>query len=287
MDNSVQKRVFLEELLYYFMFSILLATKGIGLDEGSILFRSCLLGACFLFIIKIIIGKYSGRELIFIIIALLYGVFSFINIGSFGLFVYILMVFGMKNISVRKVMTIGAYVWGCCMFFTTTAAIFFDRTGVRMVHEKLGVGPVLRESLGYTHPNVLHISYILFMVFVLYLCKKEKFIKTVILLMLGNAYVFMYSLSYTGLMISFVLILISAYFEYRVKQSKIENILIQLILPICIFISVVLPIVLTDEMDIYHIINKIFNNRIWAIQVFFVNYDITLFGEKILAKQQK
>lgn len=283
MNNTVQNKVSLEEILYYIMFSILLSTKGIGLDEGSILFRVCLIVASLLFVAKIFVGRYSTREFIFIAVGLIWGIYSFINIGSFGIFVYVLMLFGMKNISVSKVMRVGAWVWGCCMFFTITAAIFFDRTGVRLVHEKLGLGPLLRESLGYTHPNVLHISYILLMVFVLYFCEKENIWRTIFVLMLGNAFVFIYSMSYTGVLISAVLIVVFLYFEYRNNISKIENIIIQSILPLCIGVSVVCPMILTDKMLLYFILNKILNNRIWAIQVFFVNYDITLLGEKILA----
>ena len=170
MNSRIQVKMQLEEILYYLMFSLLLSLKGIGLDEGSILFRIGLVGGIVLFFAKILVGKYSIRELIFIALGLLWGIFIFFNMGSFGILVYALLAFGMKNISVSKVMKLGAVVWSICMAVTITAAIFFDRVGVQVVHEKLGLGPILRESLGYGHPNVLHITYLLFMVFILYTC---------------------------------------------------------------------------------------------------------------------
>lgn len=282
MDKKTEKKISLEEILYYMMFSILLFTKGIGLEEGSFLFRLCLLSGMLLFAFKLFIGKYSFKELLVIAIGILWGIYIFFNIGSLGILIYALMLFGIKNVPVSRVFKIGAVVWSGCMIFTITAAIFFDRTGVRLVHEKLGLGPLLRESLGYTHPNVLHVTYILLMVFFLYLSKKKDVVKTVILLMAGNAFVFMYSMSYTGLLISFVLIAMYGYFMYREKISPLEKILIQMVLPACVLISAIMPPLLTDDNIIYQIFNKLLNNRIWAIQVFYGLYDITLFGERII-----
>lgn len=282
MNSKMQVKISLEEILYYLMFSILLFTKGIGLDEGSLLFRACLLCATGLFCVKIFVGRYSIIELILIGLGLIWGVYIFFHVGSLGIFVYSLMLFGMKNISVHKVFKVGAVVWSGCMLFTITAAIFFDRTGVRLVHEKLGMGPLLRESLGYTHPNVLHISYIVLMAFVLYLCKKENVKKTIALLMVGNAFVFMYSISYTGLLISVVLVVVYIYFLYRSKFSKIEEILIRMVLPVCIIVSIILPPFLNSEGILYRVINALLNNRVWAMKYFFDEYEITLLGEKIL-----
>ena len=121
-----------------------------------------------LFGAKILVGSYSLKELVLIVLGGFWSIFIFFNMGSFGILVYVLLALGMKNISVTKVMKLGALVWSSCFFITITAAIFMDRPGVQVVHEKLGLGPILRESLGYGHPNVLHITYILFIFQVLF-----------------------------------------------------------------------------------------------------------------------
>lgn len=271
----------LEEILYYVFFSILIFTKGIGLDEGSILFRSCLLTAIFLLGCKFLLGQYSMIEIVFVGILGLWGAATFKITGSLGMFVYVLMIVGLKNIPVKRVFKVGAVVWGVCMLFTLTAAVFCGRTGVRLVHEKLGLGPVIRESLGYTHPNVLHVTYVVFMAFVLYLCKEKgkKSAWAILLLLLGDVFIFIYSLSYTGLLISFAYFICYFYFSFRKRITKTEKVLIQCILPVCVIISAILPPLLSDGI-IYKLLNSLLNNRVWAIKAYYELYPVTLFGMK-------
>lgn len=272
-------KISLEELLYYILFSIILFTKAIGLDEGSSLFRCCLMLGVLLFGCKLVVGKYSITELILMGLLGLWGIFTFRFTGSLGMFIYIVLIIGMKNVSVKRTLYVGTGVWGACMLYTVTAAVFFGRTGVRIVHEKLGLGSILRESLGYTHPNVLHITYIVFMAFVLYLCwdNKKKLFTAIILLLFGDAYIFLYSVSFTGLLFSFVLLILVFYFQNRKKFSLIETASIGGLPIICIFISIVLPL-LMDGGIFYKVINKILNNRLWAIRTFFQYYRVSLFG---------
>lgn len=282
MRGVKENKISLEELIYCVMLSLLLCLKGIGLEEGSNIFRIGLLMAMFLFATKILIGKYSIRELMIIGFGILWGIISFFHIGSLSILIYALIILGMKNVSISRAMKSGVAIWSGCFVITVTAAIFLNRTGVQLVHEKLGLGPVIRESLGYSHPNVLHVTYIVLMTFVLYCCKKENAFRTIVLLLLGDAFVFMYSLSYTGLMISFLLIGEYIYFMYRSRISLIEKLLIMCILPMCIIVSTIMPYLVDSEGIIYRICNSILNNRIWAIKVFFHYYDINLWGQKIL-----
>ena len=280
MNSKMTEKISLEEILYYVMFSLLISLKGLGLDEGSVLFRVGLVVALFLFGMKILIGKYSIKELVLIALGGVWGSFVFFNVGSLSILIYALIIFGMKNISVSKVMKVGMAVYSVCFFFTVTAAIFFNRPGVQLVHEKLGLGPILRESLGYTHPNVLHVTYIVLMAFVLYVCKKENVFKTIIGLMIGNAFVFIYSLSYTGLLISVIMIFVYLYFVYRKNISVIEKGLVKCILPLCICTSTIIAYAV--EGRIYEVLNKLLNNRVWAIKVFFDDFKLTALGEQIL-----
>lgn len=281
MDAVREEKSSLEEVLYYIMFSLLLCLKGVGLEESSSMFRGVLAAAIILFIAKILIGRYSIRELIVLSVGVFGGVFYFWHIGSLSILIYALILLGMKNVSVPKVMRIGAVVWSACFIATVTAAIFLSRTGVQLVHEKLGLGPVLRESLGYSHPNVLHVTYIVLMAFILYTCEKKSVMKTIVLLLLGDIWVFLYSMSYTGLLISFGMLVVYLYFTYR-KQILIgEKIAIASILPLCIIVSII-PVVFDAHGRIYQIMNSALNNRVWAIKVFFDQYPQTIFGQRII-----
>lgn len=275
--NKVQ--VSLEEMLYYILFATILFTKGVGLDEGSLLFRSCLMLGLLLLAWKFLIGQYSIGEIVLAGILGIWGVFTFKVTGSLGMFIYVVLIIGMKNVSVRRVFAVGTIVWSACMLYTVTAAIFWGRTGARVVHEKFGLGPILRESLGYTHPNVLHITFILWMVFILYFCagNKKKTFYAICLLLLGNVYIFMYSLSSTGILTVAVLLVLFFYFLRRKNFSRAELLVIQGMPILCTVFSIVFPLAAGESM-LYQIVNKIFNNRIWAIRTFFRFYNVTLFG---------
>ena len=272
-------KISLEELLYDILFSIVLFTKGIGLDEGSLLFRCCLLFAILLLACKFLMGKYCIAELIIVSLLGIWGIFTFKVTGSLGMLIYVILIIGMKNVSVKRVFTVGMWVWSLCMLYTVTAAVFFGRTGVRLIHEKLGLGPLLRESLGYTHPNVLHITYIVLMAFALYLCREsqKKFFTAAFLLLLGDVYIFLYSVSFTGLLFSFTLLFLFFYFQRRKAFSKLEMVMIEGMPILCIIISIVLPLILDDGI-LYKVLNKILNNRVWAIRTFFQYYQVTFFG---------
>lgn len=276
-----RRTITVEEILYYLLFSIIIFTKGVGLDEGSVLFRVCLLiGSCFLGT-KFIIGKYSLAEIVVAGLLGIWGVINFKISGSLAMYIYIVLIVGMKNVPVKRVFQVGAVVWGICMLFSATAAVFAGRTGVRIVHEKLGMGPLLRESLGYAHPNVLHVTYVVLMAFVLYLCSQQrgkKLARTIFLLLLGDFYIFIYSLSYTGILFSFAYLVAFFYFTYRSRMSKIETVLIQCIVPMFLVVSIAFPMLVEYGGILYSIINGILNNRVWAIRVFFDQYPLTLFG---------
>lgn len=284
MKNTLERKVSLEEIAYYVMFSLLLCLKGFGLDESSILFRIGLVCAFGFFIIKILLGKYSIIEAVLIVVGLLWGGYIFYNVGSLAIFIYALIVFGMKNISVGKVMKIGTIVWTVCISVTITAAIFLERYGGRVIHEKFGLGAVLRESLGYAHPNVLHISYILLMIFVLYLCKKDNLLKVSIGLLVGSIFIFMYSMSYTGMLISFLIVVVNFYYVFRSTISRCEKIITRCVLPCCIVLSTIFPVYLDSYGFWYDFLNPLVNNRIWIIKHYFYLYHPTLLGEKILTQ---
>lgn len=269
----------LEEVLYYMAFAVILFTKGIGLDEGDYLFRFCLLAAVLLLAVKFFVGEYGALEILAAGILGIWGVCTFKITGSLGMFIYVLLIIGMKHVPVKRAFMVGTVVWGICMLYSVTASVFWGRTGVRLVHEKLGLGPVLRESLGYTHPNVLHITYIVFMAFILYLCKSDwrKLFKAAGGLLLGDLYVFMYSLSLTGLLFSFLLLIFFFWFRWRKNLCLAERVLIQGLPVLCIVVSVALPLLLEDGI-LYKVVNKILNNRVWAIRTYFQYYNITLFG---------
>ena len=99
-------------------------------------------------------------------------------------------------------------------------------------------GAVLRYFMGYPHPNVLHISYLVLAAFVIYCVKDTYCWKHLLLLMWGNIFLFFYSYSFTGALIVMIYICLSYYVKKK-KISKIEYFLVKLVFPGCILVSVI------------------------------------------------
>lgn len=280
-DRNVQHMVSYQELLYYAAMCLILAGKAIGLDEGSMLFRTLLGLGTILIIIKIVRDGYSLKEWFYILILGFAGSYIFLTTGSLGIMVYAVLMAGMKNMRVENLLKVALGVWGIGLVFSCTLAIWGNRYGTRVVHEKFGLGPLLRESLGYTHPNVLHITYVVIMSTILYLyAKKGRSIwKLAIPMLLVDAWVFLYSMSTTGLLMSFASIVSFLYFLNRRTISAIERVLLYALLPVCLFISIIFPIV--PEFSPLSIqVNKVFNNRLLATAIMYESRGIRLLGTR-------
>lgn len=277
--KSIKQSVTIREILYYTAAGMLLATKGIGLDEGMLSFRLIMLVSCILLLTKMLLDEYDIREAIVVFLLSLWGVFTYVNTGSLGMFIYMILIVGMKNISLKRLFKVLGTIWCGCFFLTTTQAVFGGSKGVILIHDRFNLGPVVRESLGYTHPNVLHISYLVLMAFVLYNYEKKgkKLLKVIGILVLGDLFVFMYSLSTTGLIASVFYLMIHCYLLYRRKLTNVEKAGVIAFLPICIIVSLFLPFVGGDGL-MFRIVNKLFNNRLLAIRFFFYNQGLSLWG---------
>ncbi len=277
----VEKRtpVMLEEVLYYIGAAILLGTKGIGLGEETILFRICFMAGCLLIGCKVLLNSYTIKEILVMAGLGIWGIYTFFSTGSLGMLIYIVLIAGMKNVSLLRLFKVEAVLWAVCVFITVTWAIFGNRKGVVLVHEKFGLGPILRESLGYTHPNVLQITYVVLMAFVLYSCNKKgkELLKVMFVLFVLDCFIFMHSLSVTGLLMSLLYLFVHYYLISRQRIGKAEKAGISILPFLCVVISIILPL-LGGDGRVFQIINKVFNSRLLAIRVFFYHQGFSLFG---------
>ena len=272
------EKITVAELVYDIYFAIMLFAKGIGLYEGQKAYTICLLVSTFLLAVKLVITKHSVLE--YIIIGLLGGMgcIIFFYTGEKSALIYILMIIGMKGVSTKRVFKVGLCVWGGTFFAQVLLSLLGLRADIFYIHKKLGVGHLIRWSLGYPHPNVLHISYFILIAFILYFVRAEQknLEKIIAIMFLGNIYIFAYSLSYTGFALTTIFLAIYYYFAKRKKLSKTEGALIQCVFPACFLFSVVGPLVIKGKL--FDILNKILNTRFFMSKYFLTTQKLELFG---------
>lgn len=266
----------ISELCFYTFFVSLLSTKGIGLYDGQTLFKVFLIISLLGWGAKFFLTEFTWRELLLCILPVTLGCVIYLNTGEKGALFCLLLLSGMKGMQVKRVFQTGLVTWILSFggLFLVTSLHLADSPF--KVHDKLGLGRIIRWSLGYAHPNVLHISCLILVCFVVYLMGERFRPRSFVFLMLVNLYVFMYSLSSTGFLAVSFLLSLALYWSFRHKFCRAERIAIQFFLPGCLFLSLAAPVIL--EGKAFSFVNKLVNNRLILSKWFLQNQPVRLLG---------
>lgn len=270
--------IHLSELMYLCFFVLMFFAKGIGLYDGQFIYKIVLLMSFGCLGIKMLVTKHSYLEWGIILGALGLSSIIYLYSGEKGILICTAMVVCMKDVSVERVFKLGLVTWiisaGGCFLFS-----LLNMNNVWMeVQHKFGHVYVPRYFMGFPHPNVLHISYFILAVLVIYALKKEYQWKHLWYLMLGNIFVFIYSFSITGFAVVTFFLLLAFYIKVK-KINKFDYFLVKLVFPMCLVISILLPVF--AEGNVLQIADKVFNHRIGYSKHFLQWNNITLIGNKL------
>lgn len=272
-------RISLSEVCYYVFFVLLLTAKGAGFYDGQTVFKIFLVIAVLFWLLKMILTAYTYKELSVVLLLLVLGGIVYLVSGEKGALLYIMMITGLKNIPLKRVFKVGGICWGLIF----TANVWIHAIGLLegpfKVHDKLGLGMIIRWGLGYSHPNVLHVSYLVLVMFLIYLMKDRFNWKAALGFMLGNFVIYLYSVSSTGIIAVTFYLMLSLYWKYRGRLNVVEKILIQLVFPFCVVLSLAAPFLLQGKW--FDIVNKIVNTRLNLAKYFLSLNPPTLFGVRL------
>lgn len=279
----MEKKYQLSELCYYLFFGILLFAKGIGLYDGQAFFKLCLVTAAGFILVKLVLTSYDIREFISIMFLILLGVTIYYNSGEKSALIFLVMMIGFKNISLERIMRLALVIWSVAFGVMVLCSMLRISKDTVMVHHKFGMD-ILRKGMGYSHPNVLHVSYAVLVVLILFAIKKEQNRwKTYLWVTAGNLVVFLYSVSYTGFLLVMFFIFFDGYFTYRKNFLLVEKIVIQAVFPFCILFSLFAPLLVEPDTPLFNILNKLLNRRFYASRLYLTENPLTLFGKRIYA----
>lgn len=271
-------RIRLEEILYYLFFGILFAAKGVGLDYGEKAFFFCLAFALLCLALKLLMTEHTIKEWLVMLLLVMLGGVIYLHSGEHAAIMAALIIVGMKNIPIRRLLKVCLGIWSVTFALSCFLGYFHIRDGVVVVHEKMGLGPIIRWSLGYTHPNVLHISYFVLAALILYVFEwtGKKLWKATAVLFVGNVLVFLFSISYTGVLIVAGYLGLNLYLQSRGRLCGAESFLLQCILPFCVFFPLAGPFVLRGKA--FDFFNKLLTTRFELVKMYFENFKPSLFG---------
>ena len=252
--------------------------KAIGLSNDDKIYMMLLIFGIFILIFKIVTDKFTKKQLLYFAIIILIAFCSFIVGKKTTLLLTCLCLAGMKNIDVDKTFN-GMFKIRLITFIAVVVLALVGVLENTQIYMWRDGGYDLRYTLGFTHPNTLHLS--LFILISLYIyCKFDKLnLIDYIFLIASNLLIFSFSNSRTGIIVIMLLICITI----LSKNKLIKQLILKL--PIYIYIGLILVTFLTAYMygkiPIMYELDEMLNGRIAYSHYYLEMYGLTLLGSDI------
>lgn len=279
MKSENKAQLHIDELCYYIMIFLFMCIRAVGLQDGQWPFKVLLIMGLVAFVPKFLLTKFNGIDQILSLILIALGVGIYFVNGHLEFLVGVCMVVGIKNVPIDRAVKVALGIWGTLFVFSVIRALFGGFQGYVSLQQKAGLGfSLIRYSLGFSHQNVLHMTYLIIVLMILYVTKLKgkRLILQSILLFLGNIYIFAYSVSYTGFIsVSFALA-INLYFAFRKNINLVEKILVTVFLVVCLSVLTIGPFLLSDKL--FSVVDILTNYRFMMAKNVFGVYPPNFFG---------
>ena len=276
--------VLLSEFMFYGFYTILTIVKGMGLYEGMILYSVGLAMAFLCLVLNLFSDRYNPSQLILVLGTLALGVLTWRISGKMGALFNIALLAGMHGIDREKLCRVSAFLWSVLFSVQCFLTMSGIRTGqIFRIHRKLGTY-LVRWSMGFTHPNVLHITYFILLIFLMYARKPrgKKLLIWSLLAMEGNVVIFLYSVSYTGVILVTLYLLINGILVSGGAQKPISGTILQvaayLIPAACILFAVAGPVLLRGEA--FDLANRVLSTRLELSRQYLLGQGVHLLGSE-------
>ena len=276
--------------LYITYFCLMVAARAAGMYEGQMFYNAILVIGMALFVFKIIVTRYTVPEYVIIAFLMAVSVIVYLHTGEKGLIVCFATMLGMKGIDKIRVLKAGTLIAGLCIFFKIFTGVFGLTKDVFYPQVRPGLGMMFRHSLGYVHPNTLHMNVLMLGMMLIYVIsviltkqKKDGLSRLIIasVIVLGfNLYIFVYSGSRTGVLALIVYLTVNLWFYMRRHCGIPEKTVCFAAYPVVCLIAIVMPHVLPDKLfDMIDI--TVFNTRLSLAKYFWANNSISLWGIRL------
>jgi len=313
MNTEKDGRITVEELLFYIYFMLMLITKGIGLVDGPI-YRGLIYLASLVALAKLAMGSYNRLQKVMIAMLLLLSGIILVHAGNQGVMICVLWALGMKNVPLKRAFTVGGAVWCATFLFQLVRGLSGLGTPDYVIHQKLGFDHVIRWGMGYSHPNVFLVAYVALVMYLFYALLAESGSNTgegcehglqagdgqsrpgnhktgglrrmlIVsgVFAAGAFYVFVYTLSVTGMLMYICFMVFFLYFEGNRmagrRRSILEQGLLYCIFPAAAGVSIIGPVLLKGKA--FDLINRLLTTRPALTKHFLENYGVSLLGEDL------
>ena len=249
--------------------------KGIGLNNGSIVYQFLMTIGLIYIVFEIMIKKYTNKETIISLIILLIGILNLTITYQVTFFITCITIVGFKGIDFESLIKKICPVMTACFLVTFFAAVLgiIDREEVEIWRD---TGFLTRYGMGYGHPNTLHLTMFIVLTLNYYCYAKGKISERIFLLvaLLLNLLVYKYSASRTGFAVVCILELLIILHQFKLMDKMILR------LPKIIFFSLLGLTLLTPVLQKMGFFSGVMllNGRVAYTYLYLTKYGYSLFG---------
>lgn len=293
------RKVNLAEMIYLLYFAVMFGARAAGLYEGMLLYNITLVIGMLLFVTKVAMTENTVFEYIVMALLLGMGVLVYKNTGEKGFLLYMTMVLGMKEVSLKRVEKVGLTILGGCF----PVLVFLSVTGIITdiaypADGRLLPGQMLRRSLGYPYFNTMFTTYVVLVVLIMLVCgyqEKKQLILSSLFFFIVGVYLYIYSCSNTGMIVLTVFLILNLLMQSiganahkgssagnsedgHSRMSRIARILFMSVYPLGMGISILCPLLIGGES--FEILDKLLHNRFNYANYYLTHEPVTLFGTR-------
>lgn len=240
--KTLRNRIPSEELCYYVYFSLLLGVRALGFVEGKPVYNAALAVSVLAFILKIFLSKETWKE--YLITTVFIGVSGAVYIvtGEKGLILHFIIMLGMKNVPVRRVMKLSLVITSIAF----AGNVILSRTGIireMYYFQDRGIGGDIRHAFGYPHPNTAQSWSVFLVMLLMYLTGRSfsKYLRAATFAVLLELYTYLYTGSRTGFLVALFCIVLQGIVLLRGRIDGGGAFLAYLSYPMAAAVSLALP----------------------------------------------
>lgn len=286
-----EKRIDAGNKIYFIYFLLMISARALGMYEGTLIYTVVLVTAMLLFGAKMIISPHTLKEYLIAAALMLVAGIVYLHTGEKGLIVCFATLLGMKYVDKNRLLKYGTAAAGICIAARIFLGVFGITNEKYYLQYRAGAGTMLRHALGYAHPNTLHMNVLMLTMLIAYIVTQglRKAPKKTgaavlaglsVLLTCMNLYVFQYSGSRTGVLVSVVFLLINIWFYLEDDPGLIQKIICYAAFPAVCILAIVVPLILPD--DLYELLDRyIFNSRFMIARYFWSHNGISIWGIRL------
>lgn len=272
------------DVFYYFSFLSLVFAKSLGFYSGNTEYRIIMVFSMLCLGIKLVLTKYTVKEIVVMAAIALYAVFIYLKTGYITFTITVVTLLGAKNIDVYDLMKKVLFVRLICM----TVLISASTAGIvgNFVKDQYDDG--LTYSFGFQNPNDFMVNVFVNVALIFYLNYK----KLNVLYFLLSAYAFyaVYCLtkSMTGMMLGVFLLVVFLFLKIFDRLgsvgNKIKQIISAAVVPTslwCFIGTFIVSAVFDVNNRFMFTLDQLVSGRLKIQHQYWLNYGFSLLGKDI------